>query len=67
MSFIKSYHENCDKGRILEVDVKYPKNINKLHSDLSFLPEKKKIKKFNKLVSTVQDKESYVIHIRVLK
>ena len=44
-SFIKNYDENCDKGYILEVDVEYPKNLHKLHSDLSFLPERKKIKK----------------------
>ena len=42
-SFIKSYDENCDKGHILEVDLEYPKNLHKLHSDLSFLPERKKI------------------------
>ena len=42
-SFIKSYDGNCDKGHILEVDLEYPKNLHKLHSDLSFLPERKKI------------------------
>ena len=29
-SFIKNYAENCDKGYILEVDVKYPKNLHNL-------------------------------------
>ena len=29
-SFIKNYDENCNKGYILEVDVKYPKNLHKL-------------------------------------
>ena len=66
-SFVKNYDENCDKGYILEVDVEYPKNLHKLHSDLPFLPERKKIKKCNKLVCTVQDKENYVVHIRALK
>ena len=37
----KNYDENCDKGYILEVDVEYPKNLHKLHSGLSFLPERK--------------------------
>ena len=37
--FIKNYNENDNKGYILEVDVKYPKRLHKLHSDLPFLPE----------------------------
>ena len=59
--------ENSDKGYILEVDVEYLKNLYKLHSDLQFLPERKKIKKCNNLVCIVQDKENYVVHIRALK
>ena len=56
MRILKNYDENSDKGYILEVDVEYPKNLHKLHSDLPFLPERKKIEKFEKLVCTVQDK-----------
>ena len=41
-NFIKSYNENSDKGYFLGVNVKYPKNLRKLHSDLPFLSEKKK-------------------------
>ena len=37
-NFIKNYDENSNKGYILEVDVEYPKNLHKLHSDLPFLP-----------------------------
>ena len=66
-SFIKNYDENSDKWYILEVDVKYPKNLHKLHSDLPFLPERKKIKKWEKLVCTIQNKKNYVIDIRALK
>ena len=66
-SFIKNYHENSDKGYILEVDVEYPKNLQKLHSDLSFLPERMKINKCSKLVCTLYDKENYVTHIRASK
>ena len=66
-SFIKNYDENNDKGYILEVDIEYPKNLHKQHSDLPFLPERMKINKCNKLVCTVQDKENYVIHIKALK
>ena len=35
--FIKNYDENNDKGYILEVDVKYPKRLHELHSDLPVL------------------------------
>ena len=37
--FIKNYDEDSDKGYILEVNVKYPKKIYRLHEDLPFLPE----------------------------
>ena len=54
-------------GYILEVDVEYPKNLCKLHSDLPFLPERMKINNSKKLVCSVYNKENYVIHIRYLK
>ena len=66
-SFIKNYDENSDKGYILEVDVEYPKKLFNLHSDLPFLPERKKIKKCKKLVCNIHNKENYVVHIRALK
>ena len=34
--FIKNYNENDKKGYILEVDIKYPKKLHNLHSDLPF-------------------------------
>ena len=43
--FIKNYDEDSDKGYILEVDVKYPKNLLDLHNDLPFLLERMKIDK----------------------
>ena len=66
-NFIKNYDENSDKVYILEVDIEYPKNLHKLHSDLPFLPERMTINKCTKLVCIVQDKENYVVHIRALK
>ena len=65
--FIKDYDKNSDKGYILEVDVEYPKNLHKLHSDLPFLPERMKINKSTKLVCHIQNKENYVVQIRALK
>ena len=65
--FIKNYDENSDKGYILEVDVKYPKNLHDLHSDLPFLPERMKIDKCKKLVCNSYDKKSYIVHISSLK
>ena len=65
--FIKNYIEDSDKGYTLEVDVEYPKKLHDLHSDLPFLPEKKKINKCSKLVCNLYDKSNYVVHIRSLK
>ena len=65
--FIKSYNENNDRRYFLEVDVEYPKDLFNSHKDLLFLPERRKIKKVEKLVCGIEDKEKYVVHIRVLK
>ena len=66
--FVKSYDEkNSDKGYILEVDVDYPSKLHKLHSDMSFLPERIKIDKTQKLVCNLRDKKKYVVHISILK
>ena len=43
------------------------KNSLNLHMDLSFLPERNKINKRNKLVCNIYEKENYVVHISVLK
>ena len=48
--FIKNYDEKNDKGYIFEVDVKYPKRLHELHSDIPFLPERMEINKCKKLV-----------------
>ena len=64
---IKNYDENSDYGAILEVDVEYPKELTSKHKDLQFLPQRKKINKIEKLVTTLEDKENYVVHIATLK
>ena len=65
--FIKNYDEEDDTGYLFVVDVEYPKNLQKLHSDLPFLPERMKINKCTKLVCNVQDKENYPVHVLTLK
>ena len=64
---IKNYNENSYRGYILEVDVKYPKELHDLDSDLSFLPKKMKIDKYKKLVCDLRNKNKYVVHIKSLK
>ena len=54
--FIKNYDEDSSKGYILEVDVKYRKDLHNLHIDLPLLSKRMKIKKCNKLVCNLCDK-----------
>ena len=65
--FVKNYDENNDKGYILQVDIKYPKKLHDIHSDLPFLPKRMKIDKCKKLVCNLLNKNKYVIHIKSLK
>ena len=65
--FIKNYDKDSDEEYILEVDLKYPKNLLDLHSDLSFLPGRMKIDKWKNLVCNFYDKKNYAVHIRSLK
>ena len=65
--FIKNYNKNSNVGYFLDVDIEYPKNLYKMHSDLPFLPDRKKIGKIEKFVCGIEDKEKYVIHINALK
>ena len=50
--FIQSYDKNNDKGSILEVDVEYQNRLFNLHSDLPFLPERKKFENAKSLFVT---------------
>ena len=66
-NFIKNYNENRDVRYFLEVDIEHPKQLWRSHKDLSFLPDRRKLKKVEKLVCSIEDKEKYLIHIRALK
>ena len=65
--FIKNYDEKSEAGYILEVDVKYPKELYELHGNLPFLPERKNHGKLEKLIAKLQDKSEYVVQIQSLK
>ena len=56
--FIKNCDEDSNKGYILEVDVKYPKNLHGLYEDLPFLPKRMKVGKCKKLVCNLYDKKN---------
>ena len=65
--FVKSYSKNSNKGYILTVDVDYPCELQNLHCDLPFLPEKMVVNNTKKLICNLQEKKDYVVHINVLK
>ena len=55
---VKTYGKDSDKECNLEVDVKNPKYLHDLHSDLPFLPKIMKINKCNKYVCNLCDKKT---------
>ena len=64
---IKNYDDKNYYGALLEVDVECPKELASKQRDLQLLPERRKINKVEKLVTTQDDKENYVVHISALK
>ena len=63
---IRKLVKHKDKGYLLEVNVKYPKELHDSHNDLPFMCKKLKINGVEKLVPNLFDKVRYVIHIRAL-
>ena len=47
----KNYNKESNEGYFLEVDVQYLKKLHEFHNNLSFLPERIKIEKVEKLVA----------------
>ncbi|XP_044741961.1 uncharacterized protein LOC123302932 [Chrysoperla carnea] len=61
--------DDADNGYFLEVDLIYPEKLHDKHKDLPFCSEHRSApnSKQSKLMSTLHDKERYVIHYRTLK
>ena len=49
------------------MDVRYPKRLHDLHSDLPFLPERMEINRCKKLICNLSNKKKYIIHVNSLK
>ena len=55
-----------DYGYLLEVDVRYPKNLHDYQNNLPFMCAKMKIDEVEKLVPNLYYKHKYVIHVKAL-
>ena len=66
--FIKNCNEESYEGYNLEVDVQYLEKLYQLHNDLTFLPERLKIKKVEMTVTNLLDKTNmlYTYHTELL-
>ena len=51
--FMQDYNKDSDKRYILEVDVKYPKELYQLRSDLPFLRKRMKTDKCKKITCII--------------
>ena len=60
-------NSNRGYGYVLEVDVKYSRELHDLHNDLPFMCEKIRVSGEEKLVPNLHDKKKYVIHVKALK
>ena len=65
--FLKSYDKKSNKGYILKVDVDYPNELQDLHRDFPFLSERLVVNNTEKVISNLQNKKDYVVHINTLK
>ena len=59
--FIKNYDEDSDVGYFIKADIEYPKELQSLHSDLPFLPERMNVNGCKKLICSFYDKKTMLI------
>ena len=52
---------------ILEVDLEYPRSLHDSHSNYPLAPERNKVNKVKKLISSLGDRERYILHHENLK
>ena len=64
---IKNFDEDGRYSALLEVDIQYSKVPHALHIDLSFLAQRKALNKAPKLITSLENKKEYVVHISTLK
>ena len=60
-------NSNRGYGYVLEVDVKYPRELHHHHNYLPFMCEKIRVNGVEKLVPNLHDKKKYVISVKALK
>ena len=65
--FIKNYDENSDKDYIIEIDIRYPRKLHDLHSDLPFLHKRMKTDKCKKLVCNLHNKKKKCCTYKIIK
>ena len=59
--------KDTKKGYIFEVDLEYPPSLWKEHNDYPLAPDRIKLDKVEKLVSSFLPKKNYVVHYKSLK
>ena len=53
--FIKNYDEDSDVGYIIEEDIEYPRDLQSLHSNLTFLTERMNVNGCKNLICNLND------------
>ena len=56
----------ANQGYQLEVDVRYHKELHDLHNDLPFMCKNMVINGVEKLISNLDDKRNYIVHVKAL-
>ena len=65
-TIVNELHRRKDRGYLLEVDIRYPRELHDYHNDLSFMCSKMKINGVEKLVPNLYYKRKYIIQVKAL-